>query len=258
MTICPRCGSIMPDHAKFCGKCGADMTETPKSGSSRCEMCGRAKRAEDRFCPVCGYDTTGQGGKAQAPVQSDPIPAYAPAPSYPPPAPQYQPPPAASTYGYQQPVVYAPPARNCNVCMSTLAPNQQTCPYCGARALSFNRKDRAGSAGGMIIAAAVINALIFGMAFAGSLLMTNPTEMEIEFAIIFGVMAFLNVIAIWGGMQAINRRRYTLAIFSSVITIFGLLFFLGIIAIIFLALSKESFVDQPASQNVYGNQGGRY
>jgi membrane protease YdiL (CAAX protease family) len=110
----------------------------------------------------------------------------------------------------------------------------------------------------MIIASAVVNVLLFGMALLGFSLMENTTPTEEAVAIFCGVILVLNIFAVWGGMQAINRRRYGVSMISAIISIFGLLFFLGIIAVIFLALSKESFVDRPVKNNNFGNYGGGY
>jgi len=267
MSVCQKCGSIMPDHAKFCGKCGADMTQASTSSTTKCEMCGRAKRSDDRFCPVCGYDSTGQV-KAPAPQPTPqyggPVPSRVtpPATSYsqpPPQAPQYQQPDAYQPYNYQQPVSYQQQVRTCSSCHSALAPNQQVCPYCGTRILSFNRKDRAGQAGGLIIASAVLNVLIFGIALLGIGLLENTSTTDMEAAAIISiVVVILNLFAIWGGIQAINRRKYVVSMISAVISIFGALFFLGIIAVILLALSSESFVDRPVKNNNFGNYGGGY
>ena len=49
-TICPQCGSAVPEGMKFCGTCGASV-EPPKT---ICANCGSEIPGGMRFCGVCG------------------------------------------------------------------------------------------------------------------------------------------------------------------------------------------------------------
>ena len=50
--ICENCGTYMPDDAKFCSKCGADLKEKPSA--MFCTNCGSQLADGARFCTNCG------------------------------------------------------------------------------------------------------------------------------------------------------------------------------------------------------------
>lgn len=49
-TICPKCGTALPDKAKFCPECGARMTQPAPISCS----CGYIFTGNEKFCPECG------------------------------------------------------------------------------------------------------------------------------------------------------------------------------------------------------------
>lgn len=67
MAICSKCGSQLPDGAKFCLNCGAQSSGSPENSQSY--QAGNSKRetvfeGEIHKCPSCGYEI--RGGKASA------------------------------------------------------------------------------------------------------------------------------------------------------------------------------------------------
>ncbi len=49
---CPKCGAMNPPTTKFCGACGADMTQA--AGSKPCIKCGKPVAPGLKFCGECG------------------------------------------------------------------------------------------------------------------------------------------------------------------------------------------------------------
>ena len=47
-SFCPECGAAVPSGAKFCPECGKKM------GASACPKCGAELSAGAKFCPECG------------------------------------------------------------------------------------------------------------------------------------------------------------------------------------------------------------
>jgi RNA polymerase subunit RPABC4/transcription elongation factor Spt4 len=249
MKQCAKCAAAMPDHAKFCGKCGAEILNDI---SLKCKMCGRDMKPEDRFCLACGYESSQKQASAN-PEPARPSPVWQ---SY-----QYSPPagnsPQMTKYPENPtptPQYYPPQAgRVCRTCNSALGPNQQVCPYCGSRVIEYDRKDRSGLAGGLIIAAAVLNLLIYGMAFTGFIFFGGTgSSLDDIFGILMIILVALNIFAIWGGIQALNRRKFGICMISAVLTIFGILFFISIIAIVLLAVSRDAFNDSKQQNTTQG------
>lgn len=91
---CAKCGSPMPDNAKFCGRCGAPQ----QAAGKRCPACGKPAEADLLYCPECGsrLDAPAQA-PAPAPVPM-PAPMPVPAPAQPEAAPQGK---AVYTVNYQ-------------------------------------------------------------------------------------------------------------------------------------------------------------
>ena len=64
---CTKCGSILPDNARFCNKCGKPVGNM----QNFCQKCGAQMSADQRFCNKCGAPN--QAGAAQnQPVQNQP------------------------------------------------------------------------------------------------------------------------------------------------------------------------------------------
>lgn len=81
MAICSKCGSQLPDGAKFCLNCGAQSSGSPENSLSyqagnskretvfegeihKCPSCGEVLGAFVTTCPSCGYEI--RGGKSSA------------------------------------------------------------------------------------------------------------------------------------------------------------------------------------------------
>ena len=53
---CPSCGVENPEGQRFCGECGASMSEPPlrRAGVLICPNCGFANPEGRRYCTDCG------------------------------------------------------------------------------------------------------------------------------------------------------------------------------------------------------------
>lgn len=59
--ICSSCGSENAAGARFCGSCGAALSQ---SKSSACPQCGKETSGPENFCPACGAQLKGASEKA--------------------------------------------------------------------------------------------------------------------------------------------------------------------------------------------------
>ena len=103
MARCSKCGTEVPNGAKFCPNCGAVVEQKP--AHSICPQCAQEIDPKAAFCPNCGFKM-GQhvslSKEAPAPQpQSQPAPQPYPQQA---PQPQYQPQPQPQPYYPQQPV----------------------------------------------------------------------------------------------------------------------------------------------------------
>ncbi|OPY34557.1 MAG: Double zinc ribbon [Methanomassiliicoccales archaeon PtaU1.Bin124] len=218
---CSTCGSEMPDHAKFCGKCGANLVVPIKPPQDvLCKQCGRRMGPGDKFCQACGNNNNDPPGNPWSQGQ---------------------------TPNPYQPSSHSPPTMNCPRCRSMLSPGQTVCATCGFNLYGMERKDRSGQAGGIIVAAALFNVMIYGLATLGSFI----GEFDTGTRMMLVGLTIANMFAIWGGFQAVYRRRFGISLFSSAITMFGFVFFLGIIGFVLLLVSKDAFVRQTAPPGMY-------
>jgi hypothetical protein len=233
--ICPTCGANNKDEAVFCGKCGSKMVQP----TVKCKVCGRNISMEDTFCPHCGMDRR----LVEHPYdQSVPNPTPV---AYP-----YQP------TNQAPPPMYAPPTNvPCGRCGMGVAIGLDRCPYCSHKMRGSRTKDLAGIAGGLIFLAALINVTLFGMASLGAML--YPDDFD-AYAAAFMVIAVLNLFAFWGAICAIRRRKYSIAIIGAIIPIFSFVFFLGIIAVVLLVISKDHFIGSEGDAGINQPQYGRY
>ena len=51
---CPKCGATIKDGMKFCGSCGADLSELPPLKQLFCPNCGATYQEGTKFCGSCG------------------------------------------------------------------------------------------------------------------------------------------------------------------------------------------------------------
>lgn len=53
-VICQKCGTELPDNAKFCGSCGNNIAAAKRNASDICPNCGSQLKGGAKFCSVCG------------------------------------------------------------------------------------------------------------------------------------------------------------------------------------------------------------
>ena len=66
--FCQKCGSELPENAKFCNKCGQALNQavSPKPNNIKyknlitCKSCGALVAKTAKACPKCGAKTPGQ------------------------------------------------------------------------------------------------------------------------------------------------------------------------------------------------------
>jgi RNA polymerase subunit RPABC4/transcription elongation factor Spt4 len=241
MKTCPSCGATVADIAKFCGACGKEI-RTPSA--LVCKVCGSEVGPKDRFCPGCGLDmaASGSSGSLAQPRSYSAQPLVS----------QYsndQTPP--SMYGPQAQSTLFPSGVKCRNCGYALAPGQIKCQFCGSKVLSYHRKDWSGAAGGLIITTGLLNVLFYGVLAVGSLI----GDFSIATRMTFILLTAINVFAMWAGMQALKRRRYGICLIGAAVTMLSFLFFISIVAMVFLALSKEAFQkEQPPATGPWGTR----
>jgi hypothetical protein len=122
----------------------------------------------------------------------------------------------------------------CPQCGAPLEPNDKFCMNCGTRLSDYGvvfggaaQTWKPTAAGTLTISAGVFG-LIVGIVFIGR----GPLFMVGLLAIMIGV------VAVAGGICALKRRAWGLALAGSICSVFC---WLGIPAIIFIALSKQEF-----------------
>ena len=54
--MCPNCGNILSDQAKFCPKCGTKQETQTRQEGKFCLFCGATLEPGARFCSSCGRD----------------------------------------------------------------------------------------------------------------------------------------------------------------------------------------------------------
>ena len=193
-----------------------------------CPSCGAGNAESVKFCASCGKPMPVAAMPTQEPVQA-PAPAYPP-PQYPPPAypqppypqqqyappgyPQY--PPYAQPYGY--PAVQAPPQK-------TAMPT---------------------AAGILLIIAGVLGLIDWGIVLAfGTLAAFIPFLGAI--ILICGIIGItFSVFALLGGIMAVQRKMWGLALTGSILGLFTVGFvgeasLLSLIALILIAVSHREF-----------------
>lgn len=227
---CSNCDALMKEGAMFCGKCGAKAPEP----TSKCKVCGWGMVGDEIFCPHCGMDRrlveNQYAGRSSAPP-----PAYLAPPPIPPP-------------------VYAPQAiSTCGSCGMGVPAGSDRCPYCNHKLRNHSGKDYAGIGGALVLIAGIINVSLFGLVSLGASLDLDQFG---SMAAIFMVLTFLNVISLYGAICAIRRKRYTVSMIGAIVIIFSFVFFLGIAAVVLLAISKDAFQDKGNDQYDPGRREG--
>ena len=52
-TVCPKCGAVLPEGAKFCFLCGEKFEAEPDPNKVICRVCGK-ETPKGKFCIECG------------------------------------------------------------------------------------------------------------------------------------------------------------------------------------------------------------
>ena len=123
----------------------------------------------------------------------------------------------------------------CPQCGASLEPNYKFCRNCGTRLSDYGGVVSVGAAQTWKPTAAgilTISAGVFGLIVGIVLIGRSPLFMVGLLAIMIGVVAVV------GGVCALKRRVWGLALAGSICSLFC---WLGIPAIIFIALSKQEF-----------------
>lgn len=72
--MCPNCGNILSDQAKFCPKCGTKQETQTRQEGKFCLFCGATLEPGARFCSSCGRDLMaakkGNGGAVHSNVSA--------------------------------------------------------------------------------------------------------------------------------------------------------------------------------------------
>jgi hypothetical protein len=123
----------------------------------------------------------------------------------------------------------------CHQCGAPLEPNDKFCSNCGTRLSDYGGVVSSGAAQTWKPTAAgslTISAGVLGLTVGTVLIGRSPLFMVGLVAIVIGV------VAVAGGVCALKRRVWGLALAGSICSVYC---WLGIPAIIFIALSKQEF-----------------
>jgi hypothetical protein len=130
--------------------------------------------------------------------------------------------------------------RNCVSCGRAIAWDANVCPYCGhdyrMQATAPPRKEKSGLpvAGGVLVIIASI-----GYFAVGGLIVGGSSIIGFGAGALCGVvLLILGIIALLGGIFAIQRKNFALALIGSIFVIPSIL---GLIGMILIAVGKDSF-----------------
>jgi len=137
--------------------------------------------------------------------------------------------------------------RNCVSCGRSIAWDANVCPYCGrdyrsqAAAPSAAKKESGMPvAGGVLILLGSLAYIILGgIVAAGSTIAEDLTSVETTGAMACGAVGVaLGVISLLGGIFAIQKKYWALALIGGILTIPTIL---GLIGLILVATSRDAF-----------------
>lgn len=224
MARCTRCGAQNPDYVFYCGKCGGEVTKDENAV----------------IVPVIPSESPKVVEQAKATETSSP----------------------------KKP---EPPKKKCTWCGRDVNAETYICPYCGknpwgpwgrnardealyqAQSEDINYIGAYGSAhasgtltaGGVLAIIAGVLALGQGLLYSiiGSTFTVLPGSGSL--CLCGGVDALFGVLSILGGISALKRRSWALALFGAILGMlgFGLLIgaLFGLIALILIAMSRNEF-----------------
>lgn len=104
MSHCPSCGTEVQPGAKFCTKCGAQVTTAQAENQflTRCAKCGYEPSSPSKFCIRCGASMLASGAQQTPPPKQQAAPKQTPPKQQVPPQQPKQQTPPPPQYTYQQ------------------------------------------------------------------------------------------------------------------------------------------------------------
>jgi len=159
--------------------------------------------------------------------------------------------------------------RNCVACGRTIAWDANVCPYCGhdfrAQMMpaqqTVARTGHAGWGGGLIIASGVLGLIMGILMLLASAVNYNQLDVTLPsgftsqdlqnvLAVLGAVFAVFGLIAIIGGVFAVERKHFAVAIVGAIFGIISIGFILGavlaFIGLILVVISRHEFRQAPA------------
>jgi len=235
---CPKCGSNNADGKNYCDNCGSELDKGPmktieSSGTRSCVSCGRPIEWNALFCKYCGHGYEEGAGSA---------------------------PDSSKVQAHNQ-------DRTCVGCGRTIDWDANVCQYCGYdfRTSGIN-KDRSSYAvaGGTLVLLVGIAALIISVLFW--LPYVNERHWDWyyqEYHMIFSLTNALlvisivvaSILAILGGIAAIVKKEYPLALIGAIFGLWsgvGTLFFglgLSIPGLILIIMGRHAFQKKKIKSN---------
>jgi hypothetical protein len=145
-------------------------------------------------------------------------------------------PPDYKSYSYGKP---KDETQVCKDCGRSISEYSQTCPYCGRPVWDPRRDTRYAVVGGAFSIVSGILTILFGafILTIGSIYIINIPAWEMfcgVVPIVFGLISLL------GGICAIQRRAFAIAVIGAVFAFLTTLIF-GILALIFIFMGKDEF-----------------
>ena len=144
-----------------------------------------------------------------------------------------------------------PPTRNCVQCGRSIAMDANVCPYCGhdyravAAAPPAKKQTAMPLIGGILIIIAGLLEIVYGgmMAVGGSAANSIPVvgdDIGNILAVCGAILIILGLVALLGGVFALQRKSFGLAVLGGILGLAGW-FIPALIGLILVAISREEF-----------------
>lgn len=218
---CSRCGNENPDVARFCNICGSPIgrpsEEQELAAPVRCLKCGAMNSSALKMCGLCRSDLTESIKVAMNPESEKP--------------------PMGT--------------RQCLACGRQIDPAANVCPYCGLDFVTMSHKERTPVSqkptyAAILMAGAGVLALFvtfYNLSYQELPSELVPYQGMVELCSM--VVVVLAVISIIGAYFAYRRQYFVFAIIGAIAAMMTLGvyvgFFMGLIALILLAISQGEF-----------------
>ncbi|MBE0431021.1 MAG: zinc ribbon domain-containing protein [Dehalococcoidia bacterium] len=130
----------------------------------------------------------------------------------------------------------------CPSCAAPTTPLAQVCPNCGASLARTDRQETwQPTVGGILCIIAGVFQVLSGMAIALFSGIAGAMFMMGWVAAIGAPLIILGIVAIIGGVYAMKRQAWGLALAGAICALIAPWSVLGILAIVFIAMSKREF-----------------